>query len=378
MKELFSVLRLAVYVLALPLTVTAAASAHQWINASARVEVKASEVSNVIRLTEGGTLRGVVSTYDAARGKVSVGNAVVTLMQGETIVARVNSGVDGAFSFSNVTPGKYTFTSASKGSIAAFGIEAVGADSENGAPVLRAFAAPRNATVDGIAAAAPSNVAPANEMAHVLYTSEVVTATDGAFQGTVAALNGKLEGNSVSLIQGDQLVSEVTTDSEGVFRVEGVSSGFYTLMARGAGGFAAVAIEVTGAEAVAPTETVYTSLRAQEEGVGVTMTDSPVEFEVVEEIVSVEEIEEDPVPLLPPQVPGYGYGAPMGFGGGPMGGGFGGGFGMSGIGELIGLGIGAWVLTEVIDQVGDDNNIPRPVPVPNPPAPVSGYTWVYL
>jgi hypothetical protein len=376
MKELFSVLRLAVYVLALPLTVTAAASAHQWINASARVVVSASEVANVIRLTEGGTLRGVVSTYDAARGKVSVGNAVVTLMQGETVVARVNSGVDGAFSFSNVDPGKYTFISAATGSIAAFGIEAVGADSETGAPVLRAFAAPRNATVDGIAKAAPSNVGPASEMGQVLYTSEVVTAIDGAFQGTVAALNGNVEGNSISLIQGDKLIAEATTDGEGVFRMDGVSNGFYTLMARGAGGFAAVAVEVTGAESVAPTETVYTSLQEQEESVGVTMTDSPIEFEIVEEIITVEEIEEESM-IVPLQSACCGSAAPMGFGGGSMGGGFGGGLGMSGVGELIGLGIGAWVLTEVIDQI-DGNNIPRPVPVPNPPAPVSGYTWVYL
>ena len=55
----------------------------------------------------------------------------------------------------------------------------------------------------------------------------------------------------------------------------------------------------------------------------------------------------------------------------------GGGFNMSGIGELIGLGIGAWVLTEVVDKI-DSNDNKQWTPVPNPPAPISGFNWVYL
>ena len=105
------------------------------------------------------------------------------------------------------------------------------------------------------------------------------------------------------------------------------------------------------------------------------MSDSPVEYEIVEEIVSVEVVEETPV-----GVPGYGYGSGGGFGGGQFGGsgmGGGGGFNMSGIGELIGLGIGAWVLTEVVDKI-DSNDNKQWTPVPNPPAPISGFNWVYL
>lgn len=376
MKELFSVLRLAVYVLALPLTITAAASAHQWINASARGAVQASEAAHVIRLSESGMLRGVVNTY-ATSGKVSVGNSVVSLLQGNQVIARVNSGVDGAFSFSEIKPGMYTFVSASKDAISSFGIEVVGADSVEGVSALRAFAAPRNSVVEGFAAAAGKNASGSvADGAKVLRATESVDLVDGMFQGSVSAFNGQVSGNSVALISGNEVVAEVSTDSEGAFTFPNVQPGFYSVVVRGNGGFAAVAVQINDPTAVAPAETVYTSLLVRQEGFSVTMSDSPVEYEIVEEIVSVEEIVETPAPVE--AIPGYGYGSVGGFGGGGGLGG-GGGIGFGGIGELIGLGIGAWVLTEVIDQIdSNDNNVPRPVPVPNPPPPISGYNWVYL
>lgn len=379
MKELFSVLRLAVYVLALPLTITAAASAHQWINASARGAVQASEAAHVVRLSESGMLRGVINTY-ATSGKVSVGNSVVSLLQGNQVIARVNSGVDGAFSFSEIKPGMYTFVSASKDAISSFGFEAVGAESAEGVSALRAFAAPRNSVVEGFAAAAGNNVAGTiaegtiADGAKVLRATESVDLVDGMFQGSVAAFNGQVVGNTVALISGNEVVAEVMTDSEGAFTFPNVQPGFYSVVARGNGGFAAVAVQISDPTAVAPAETIYTSLVVRQEGFSVTMSDSPVEYEIVEEIVSVEVIEETPAAVG--AIPGYGYGSDGGFGGGGGLGG-GGGIGFGGIGELIGLGIGAWVLTEVIGQI-DDNDIPRPVPVPNPPPPISGYNWIYL
>jgi hypothetical protein len=373
MKELFSVLRLAVYVLALPLTITAAASAHQWINASARGQAVASETAHVVRLTESGMLRGVVNTYNTG-GKASVGNAVVSLLKGSQVVARVNSGIDGAFSFSNVDPGKYTFVSASKDAISSFGIEVVAATSAEGAATLRAFAAPRNSVVEGFASAAGKNVAPAIDDSQVLRATESVDLVDGIFQGKISALNGRFAGNTVSLVRGNEVMAEATTDAEGAFAFANVEPGFYSVVARGEGGFAALAVQVNDpASASAPAETVYTSLVVRQDGFSATMSDSPVEYEIVEEIVSVEVVEEDPA-----GVPGYGYGGGYGAGGGYGGGGFGGGgFSMGGIGELIGLGIGAWVLTEVIDKI-DSNDSKQWVPVPNPPAPISGFNWVYL
>lgn len=370
MKELFSVLRLAVYVLALPLTITAAASAHQWINASTRGEATASETAHVIRLTDNGMLRGVVNTYGSA-GKASAGNAVVSLMKGTQVVSRVNAGIDGAFSFSNVEPGRYAFVSASKDSIAAFGIQVVAADSETGDSALRAFAAPRNSMVDEFASAAGKGVAAAVGTSEVYGSTESVDLVDGIFHGKISALNGAVADNTISLVSGSEVVAEGTTDAQGAIEFSGVEPGFYTVIARGAGGFATMAVQVNDPAAVAPAETVYTSLIVRRPVFLATMQDSPVEYEIVEEIVSVEVIEETPVGL-----PGYGYGGGP-FGGGPFGGGGMGGFGMGGIGELIGLGIGAWVLTEVIDKI-DDNDGKQWTPVPNPPPPISGYNWVYL
>jgi hypothetical protein len=322
-------------------------------------------------------LRGVLNTY-ATSGKVSVGNSVVSLLQGSQVIARVSSGVDGAFSFSDIKPGMYTFVSASKDAIASFGIEVVSAEASEGVAALRAFAAPRTSVVEGFAAAAGQNAAGSiAEGAKVLSATESVNLVDGVFQGSVAAFNGQVAGNTVALISGNEVVAEVTTDADGAFAFANVQPGFYSVVARGTGGFATVAVQINDPAAVAPAETIYTSLVVRQEGFSVTMSDSPVEYEIVEEIVSVEEVVETPAAVEP--IPGYGYGSVGGFGGGGMGGfGGGGGFGFGGIGELIGLGIGAWVLTEVIDQIDSNDNIPRPVPVPNPPPPISGYNWIYL
>jgi hypothetical protein len=376
MKELFSVLRLAVYVLALPLTVTAAASAHQWMSGSVRAEAQSATATNVIRLTESGMLRGVVHTY-AGSGKVAVGNSVVSLLQGDKVIARVNSGIDGAFSFSNIEPGRYSFVSASREAISSFGIEVVAADAEEGQSALRAFAAPRTSVLEGFASSAGQSAAvsatESSDEIQVLQAVDSVELIGGKLQGKVASFNGTVGGNTVALISGNEVVAEVTTDEAGAFAFTDVAAGFYTLVARGAGGFAAIALQANDGSAVAPAETVYTSLAAFQDEATMTMTDSPVEYEIVEEIVSVETIEETPVA----GVPGYGYGSAAGFGGGGDFGAGGGMGGFGGIGQLIGLGIGAWVLTEIVDQISDDN-VPRPVPVPNPPPPISGFTWVYL
>lgn len=375
MKELFSVLRLAVYVLALPLTITAAASAHQWINASARGQASAPAAAQVVRLTDSGMLRGVVNTYKTG-SKASDSNSVVSLLKGSEVIARANSGIDGAFSFSNVEPGKYTFVSASKFAISSFGIEVVAATATEGDTALRAFAAPRNSIVEGFASAAGKNIAAAIESPEVFRATESIDLVDGIFPGKISAFNGKVAGNTVTLVSGNEVVVEATTDAQGSFSFADVQPGFYTIIARGEGGFAAVAVQVNDpAAAVAPAETVYTSLAVRQEGFSATMSDSPVEYEIVEEIVSVEVIDETPA-----GVPGYGYGSGGGFGGGQFGGSGsmgGGGFNLGGVGELIGLGIGAWVLTEVIDKI-DSNDNRRWTPVPNPPPPISGFNWVYL
>ncbi|MDP1562395.1 MAG: hypothetical protein Q8M16_13540 [Pirellulaceae bacterium] len=375
MKELFSVLRLAVYVLALPLTITAAASAHQWINASARGQASAPAAAHVVRLTDSGMLRGVVNTYKTG-SKASDSNSVVSLLKGSEVIARANSGIDGAFSFSNVEPGKYTFVSASKSAISSFGIEVVAATATEGDAALRAFAAPRNSLVEGFASAAGKNVAAAIESSEVFRATESIDLVDGIFQGKISAFNGKVAGNTIALVSGNEVVAEATTDAQGMFAFADVQPGFYSVVARGEGGFAAVAVQVNdSAASVAPAETVYTSLVVRQEGFSATMSDSPVEYEIVEEIVSVEVIEETPA-----GVPGYGYGSGGGFGGGQFGGSGGmggGGFNLGGIGELIGLGIGAWVLTKVIDKI-DSNDNKQWKPIPNPPPPISGYNWVYL
>jgi len=387
MKEFFSLLRLAVYVLALPLTVTAVASAHQWLSLSAKAEPVSGSVltSHVVRLSDNGMVRGLVNTFNEEGERVAVGNSVASLVKNGQLAARVNSGFDGAFSFSNVEPGKYTFISAGKDSIATFGVEVVAAGSASGSNMLGVFAAPRNGALEPFVAKANAFVRETEDSATEVGGSSdrVRLNVDGDFAGKVTAFNGNMGKNMVRLFSRDQVVAESTIAQDGSFKLSGVQPGLYSFVADGTGGFATVAVEVIGNEAFAPTETVYTTVsrKVQEsDSFFVTMVQDPVEYEIVEEVILVEEVIDEPiaaVPNLPAQDFGNGGfgGGGGGFGGG--GGGLGGNFG--GVGNLIGLGIGAWALTEIIDSVDNNNNrIPTPVPVPNPPAPISGYTWVYL
>lgn len=380
MKQFLTAVRLALYVVAIPLTITAVASGHQWLGGQADSQKATTEATHVVRLNDAGMIRGVVKSFDDNGEKLAVSHADATLTKDGELVAKVRTGIDGLFSISNVEPGIYTFNSVGPKSVAAFAVEIVDSNSDKPASsVMSVLASKKSDKVSDLIAEAREIVKPSAKPAadaQVVGSAQAVRlSVSGNFEGFVNSLVGNAEGAKVALVSAGEVISEVKTSDAGRFVFENVQPGSYSFLAIGEMGFAATSVELM------PAAPVYSSTNSplqEEEEFEVTMIQEvPVpaadeEYEIVEETVIVEEM---PAPVGPtPAYGGYGYGG--GFGG-AGGGGFGG-FNLSGVGDLIGLGIGAWVLTEVIDQIDDDNNVPTPVPVPNPPAPISGYTYVYL
>lgn len=367
MKQFLSTVRMALYMVAIPLTITAAASAHQWFGAPTPT---AKKLTHVVELSENGMVRGRVSTL-AEGGYQATANAMTKLMKDGNVVATSKTGVDGYFSFDGMEPGVYTLTSANSKAFAAFSIEVVAnGSSDQASSTLRVVASQNDDVIRQLLSEAKDKFTGTNSgVSRIAGASNSVHLTvSGNFEGTVNSISDSA--SEVVLVANGQKVKEAKTDSEGHFVLRDVEPGNYSFVAINENGYAVTAVQLIEA---AP---VYTSTNAQEEElfevtVAQELPGDEDEYEVVEETTIIEE-----VPVAGPPMGGYGYG---GGGYGPYGGGGGiGGFNLSGVGDLIGLGIGAWVLTEVIDQIDDDNNIPTPVPVPNPPTPISGYTYIYL
>lgn len=423
MKELFSTLRLALYVLALPLTVTAMASAHQWMNASVKADAEKTEMvaTHVVRLTENGMIKGVVNTFGENGEKVAVSNANATLIKNGELVTKVKTGVDGMFSMSNLEPGVYTFVTAGRKGLATFGMEIVDSKSEKGVSTLSVLAAPPsyNSMEKIVKNVATRNVSANEEATAVIGGVQQVRLTaDGSVVGRVSSLNGIIKDNKATLIQNDSEVATVELSESGEFELKNIKPGIYTFAAYGDSGLATVAMEVVAADFQAAKSNdgpIYTSMNqgydlgmAPIGGFGhaggfgcggccdsVAISMAPVCETIISEeiiidqgvccpmeevIVSEEIISSQPLPLAGPACApcAGGFGGSGGFGGGGFGGG---GFNLSGIGDLIGLGIGAWLFSEIIDQIDDDNDVPRvpqPIQVPNPPPARSGFTTIFI
>lgn len=394
MKQFLSAMRLALYVVAIPLTISTVASAHQWLGDQPQPEATETVTTHVVRLNDAGMIRGIVKSFDESGQEVAVSNANASLIKDGELVAKVKTGIDGLFSIADVEPGVYSFVASGSKGLATFGMQVVDSESEAGVPVLSVLAAPpKFSALETIIADVNKETANTTVVSDKVIggAQQVRLTLSGSLVGNVDALNGNVDNNEVVLIQNDQVIAKTNVVADGEFEIPNVQPGLYTFVAHGEGGLATVAMEVVAADYQANLGNgpVYTSLKGLFHrhrrccnSVAISMVPACetvcCEEIIVEECAPVQEVICEEVVVDPVAAPvggccgAGGYGGYGGYGGGGMGG-----FNLSGVGDLIGLGIGAWVLTEVIDQI-DNNNIPTPVPVPTPPQPASGFTYVYL
>jgi hypothetical protein len=417
MKELFKTLRLACYVCALPLVITAVAAANGWMNEQQVDELPAVAVeetavegdvdpnrAHILAADVNGHLQGRIVSLT---GTSAEGLQVFFVRNGQIEQSTVTD-AGGTFQVEGLVAGAYTLVAAGANGLVAHGVYVTTDAAEGTEQSVALQTAAVGPEFDDVVEFITEHTVPAGEQvadaaANELELSQVessnkVTLTDaGHLEGRMVSLNDRVSEDrdysnmSARLLSGSELVADVTISADGTFTVENVAPGVYDLVAAGDQGFAAISFEAVAAQSVdvPAANASYTSSAAAgpfRRHLGCCLA-PPVDCAVVYQqvhyahecyierpvIVEEEIVYEEPLPIASDI--GYGAHAGCNFGCGGHGdfggccgggGGGGGGFGFGGdFGGLIGAAIGALVLSEVIDQLDEDDGVIRqPVVVP--------------
>ena len=267
MKNKWKMVRLAAFLFALPLAVTAAASAHQMLADDAVIDPTAvsaqSDALNpfastrlhTVSLNRAGQVEGRVATFQSD-GHVAEGlsKLKVSFVQDGEIVQEAFTDEDGAFAIDGLAEGAYSFVATGQTGFAAYGVRVVPFDGKSGVNAMEAAAVSPNFTavktilqkylpseVSGEILAATENVQVEN-----MVGSNRIRLNDGQLSGRVLPMFGEtkiVDGTTIHVIENDQQVAEVTVGSDGLFSVPDLEPGVYDFVAAGPSGFAAVSFE---------------------------------------------------------------------------------------------------------------------------------------
>lgn len=403
MKELWNTLRLAFYVVALPLLATATLAADRFfsdgenqeeiipVKSSVTTFVASSNRSHAFVRDSEDYVSGRVIRFDTESG-MSVANAGahVVFMRDNKSVLSVVTDENGMFKTNELLPGPYSIVATSADGFATFGAHVVDSDLPSTPVVEIATVPPGSQRVHEILSKPRGGAASLSEMAAkmdvdlktlnigedsyeapkdmVSGANRVKLTPEGNLQVRAYPLlwmpekQTQFENTTAYLIQNNEVVSQlpVGLDGKGLFR--DISPGHYNLVIKSEFGICAQGIEVVPATTTATVNTDAEPMTASqdepgseagavlaEEGGG--SGQSPT---TIREYYFIE------------SAPGGGYGAPIA--GGP------GGFGN--IGGLIETALAAWILSELIDEIDNNNNgqtvVQQPViiepPIPTSPA----------
>lgn len=423
MKDLGKVFRLAMYVCALPLAVTAVASAHNLIGTGEVTPPLTAELAGEIE-TESDIYmqRAHVLVADTAgnfSGRVvqfennAEGLKVFFVRNGQ-IEQSTTTDADGHFEVTGLTAGPYSFVASGQNGFVAHGTYVttdVEVAAEQVISMHTAAVAPTYEPVTSFIAQHPATNAPvidvdthvdAMAISELAGGNKIQITKDGQLVGRVVALAHRVDqsvsyaSTAAQLINSQQEARDVFIDENGSFTVSDIEPGVYDFVVAGENGFAAVGFEAVAyqevaAPSIAPVQNASYASAVQDfccDGcqpqLDVCMT-APVDCGVVYEQIQYADnccvaeepivIEEEIVYEEPIAIDDVGCGCATGcnmgcggfqdYGSCCGGGGGGGGFGGFDIGGLVGAALGAYVLTEVIDQIdNNDNVIQQPVVVP--------------
>lgn len=382
MIQIFSKFRLVVYLCALPLVATAVVAAQSVdgtdeskvasliqsnvdYTSGVPVEGESVNISHALMIDADGGVSGRVVTRGQDGLVGSAGMNVSLNFRGE-MIASGETTADGQFRFENVAPGSYSFIATSPASIATFGVYVHEANGDvspaSGEIQLRVAAA--NSNVDGvrnllnseIQTVAYQYVPRQTELPVVTETTVVGLTGESTLTGQIVPLlwsesepRYNLTGNGVFLFNDQGLVSEAAVDADGSYEMPDVAPGVYDFVSFGPHGAAAMSIEVVEDPSVAATtsEISLVSYRKVIQGGLDVVLSEPTSGNTPSVDVQV-------VVNQPPITGGF---APTG--------GIGGIGGIGDFGGIVSAALGAWVLTELIDEIDDNNNvIQQPVVVP--------------
>ena len=288
MKDVWKTFKLGLYVFALPLIATAAASAHQWITNNEPVSdisvptsiVSESSVARIsairnhtVTLNDKGEIQGRIATiHPESTEAFGMSNMSVYFVRNGDVVEKVETNTDGSFVTKSVGEGVYSFIAAGQSGFSTFGVNVVQSvgDSHNYMEVA-AISPNLKAVQEVIAKNLPETIVEevtadlenvkSLQPAGFAGTNRVQLTESGLMNGRVVSLiKNNLEGMYAHLLQGETKVAEVPVGPNGDFSVSDLKPGTYDLIAIGQDGIAAVSIE-----AVAYTEetegATYTALQ---------------------------------------------------------------------------------------------------------------------
>ena len=292
MKDIWKTIRLGVYVFALPLVATAAASAHQWMTDTNPVQVvdlpvattvSDGEVINSMRqhtitADKDGIVRGrLISIDQTSLAAIGLGELKVYFARNGKIASETATTSDGSFEIEGLETGAYSFIAAGESGFAAYGINVVTGD-EGAEPTMLEVAAvsPKFTAVreilknrvpksvaDEIVALADAN--DENPTPIKLKGANRVRIVDGNLVGNIVPIWGQNEmvaGTYVHIVKNDKQIAFAQVDESGHFKIPDIAPGVYDFVAAGPAGFAAVGFEAIEepVAAAADSEVIETSI----------------------------------------------------------------------------------------------------------------------
>ncbi len=271
MTDLWKTIRLGLYVFALPLVATAAASAHQWMNDSSPLTVPEAPIATTvsdgsaiitlrdhsITLDTDGMVKGRLVSFDTkSHEAIGLGGLRVYFARNGEIAKKVVSESDGSFVVEGLEEKAYSFIVAGESGFAAYGVNVISGDSEPTVMEVAAVSPKFTAVQEILENRVPAKIA--KEIADLAKTnneesapievagSNRVILQDGLLVGSVIPIWGKpqsVDGTYVHIVQDDEQVASARVDEDGNFKFEDMEPGIYDFVAAGPTGFAAVGFE---------------------------------------------------------------------------------------------------------------------------------------
>ena len=270
MKNKWKTVRLGLMLFALPLMVTAAATAHQLMADANPISLDVQTPAQVnsaiglarvhtVALNRSGAVEGRIASINQGVNE-GISSMRVFFVQNGEVVSETTTREDGSFIAQQLPEGAYSFVATGENGFAAYGVRVVSDATGKLDNLMEAAAvSPNFASVKQII----KDKLPAEVTEEILSTvvsdedrvvgSNRVRLNDGQLQGSVVALLGdrdSVEGTYVHIIQANTQVAEVQADASGSFMVKDLEPGVYDFVAAGPSGFAAVSFEAIQEEAV--------------------------------------------------------------------------------------------------------------------------------
>ncbi len=266
MKESWNILKLGVYVIALPLIATAAASAHQWMTSNTAIAVvpPPAAVNNTavtritairnhtITINEDGEVQGrVASINHKSKAAIGLAESAVYFIQDGEVVKKESTNADGTFVVEGLKPGVYSFAAVGEFSFATCGVNVVKSDGKDSYLEVAAISPNVAAVQEIIENELPTAVR--NDIkknfsgdgpANVLGSNRVELDGDVLAGQVVSLFADKLSSpTQAHLFKGNAKVKEFAVNSDGEFEVDGISPGVYDIVITSPQGVAAVSFE---------------------------------------------------------------------------------------------------------------------------------------